>query len=94
MAAARRIDFPSTLDSTFVVPDIQEVRRQPKPRKRRHALVAQWIERPSPERKATSPILVEGTHETPPTIMHGALLLFSLKPSRLVRLVHHEATPL
>lgn len=27
------------------------------------ALVAQWIERPSPERKATSPILVEGTHE-------------------------------
>lgn len=70
------------------------VRRQPKPRKRRHALVAQWIERPSPERKATSPILVEGTHETPPTIMHGALLLFSLKPSRLVRLVHHEATPL
>lgn len=68
--------------------------RQPKPRKRRHALVAQWIERPSPERKATSPILVEGTHETPPTIMHGALLLFSLKPSRLVRLVHHEATPL
>lgn len=62
--------------------------------KRRHALVAQWIERPPPERKATSPILVEGTHETPPTIMHGALLLFSLKPSRLVRLVHHEATPL
>lgn len=31
--------------------------------KRCHALVAQWIERPSPERKATSPILVEGTHE-------------------------------
>ena len=26
-----------------------------------HALVAQWIERPPPERKATSPILVEGT---------------------------------
>ena len=25
------------------------------------ALVAQWIERPPPERKATSPILVEGT---------------------------------
>lgn len=62
--------------------------------KRRHALVAQWIERPSPERKATSPILVEGTHETPPTIMHGALLLFSLTPSRLVRFVHYEATPL
>lgn len=62
--------------------------------KRRHALVAQWIERPPPERKATSPILVEGTHETPSTIMHGFSLLFSLKPSRLVRLVHHEATPL
>lgn len=62
--------------------------------KRRHALVAQWIERPPPERKATSPILVEGTHETPPTIMHGFSLLFSLTPSRLVRFVHHEATPL
>ena len=70
------------------------VRRQPKPRKRRHALVAQWIERPPPERKATSPILVEGTHETPSTIMHGFSLLFSLTPSRLVRFVHHEATPL
>ena len=67
----------------------------PKPRKRRHALVAQWIERPSPERKVTSPILVEGTHETPPIIMRGVIpLLFSLTPSRLVRLVHHEATPL
>ena len=31
--------------------------------KRCHALVAQWIERPPPERKVTSPILVEGTHE-------------------------------
>lgn len=62
--------------------------------KRRHALVAQWIERPPPERKATSPILVEGTHETPSTIMHGFSLLFSLTPSRLVRFVHHEATPL
>lgn len=49
LAAARRIDFPSTLDSMFVVPAI--------------ALVAQWIERPPPERKVTSPILVEGTHE-------------------------------
>ena len=38
-------------------------RRHPRPRKRCHALVAQWIERPPPERKATSPILVEGTHE-------------------------------
>lgn len=63
--------------------------------KRRHALVAQWIERPSPERKATSPILVEGTHEN--SANHNAwspLLLFSLTPSRLVRFVHHEATPL
>lgn len=54
--------------------------------KRRHALVAQWIERPPPERKATSPILVEGTHEN--SANHNArspLLLFSLKPSRLVR---------
>lgn len=45
-------------------------RRQPKPRKRRHALVAQWIERPPPERKATSPILVEGTHEN--SVNHNA----------------------
>mgnify|MGYP007097048505 CR=1 FL=1 len=52
-----------TLDSMLVVPDIQGFRRHPRPRKRRHALVAQWIERPSPERKVTSPILVEGTHE-------------------------------
>lgn len=58
------------------------------------ALVAQWIERPSPERKATSPILVEGTHENSANHNARALLLFSLKPSRLVRLVHHEATPL
>lgn len=78
----------------FVVPDIQGFRRHTQAAKRRHALVAQWIERPPPERKATSPILVEGTHETPSTIMHGALLLFSLTPSRLVRFVHHEATPL
>ena len=69
------------------------VRRHPAA-KRRHALVAQWIERPPPERKATSPILVEGTHETPSTIMHGFSLLFSLTPSRLVRFVHYEATPL
>lgn len=60
-------------------------RHHPRPRKRCHALVAQWIERPSPERKVTSPILVEGTHETPPIIMRGVLLLFSLTPSRLVR---------
>lgn len=93
MAAARRIGFPSTLDSMFVVPDTGGS-GVTQAAKRCHALVAQWIERPPPERKATSPILVEGTHETPPTIMHGALLLFSLKPSRLVRLVHHEATPL
>ena len=86
MAAARRIDFPSTLDSMFVVPDIQGFRRHTQAAKRRHALVAQWIERPPPERKATSPILVEGTHEN--SVNHNAwspLLLFSLKPSRLVR---------
>lgn len=69
----------------FVVPDIQGFRRHTQAAKRRHALVAQWIERPPPERKATSPILVEGTHETPSTIMHGFSLLFSLTPSRLVR---------
>lgn len=63
LAAARRIDFPSTLDSMLVVPDIQGFRRHTQAAKRRHALVAQWIERPPPERKATSPILVEGTHE-------------------------------
>lgn len=93
MAAARRIGFPSTLDSMFVVPDTGGS-GVTQAAKRRHALVAQWIERPPPERKATSPILVEGTHETPPTIMHGFSLLFSLTPSRLVRFVHHEATPL
>lgn len=38
--------------------------------KRCHALVAQWIERPPPERKATSPILVEGTHEN--SVNHNA----------------------
>lgn len=85
--------FPLHIDSMFVVPDTGGS-GVTQAAKRCHALVAQWIERPPPERKATSPILVEGTHETPPTIMHGALLLFSLKPSRLVRLVHHEATPL
>lgn len=53
--------------------------------KRRHALVAQWIERPPPERKATSPILVEGTHETPPTIMHGFSLLSHAVAPRTVR---------
>ena len=44
--------------------------------KRRHALVAQWIERPPPERKATSPILVEGTHEN--SANHNARILSSL----------------
>lgn len=47
----------------LVVPDIQGVQASPQAAKRRHALVAQWIERPPPERKAASPILVEGTHE-------------------------------
>ena len=55
--------FPATLDSMLVVPDIQGVQASPQAAKRRHALVAQWIERPPPERKAASPILVEGTHE-------------------------------
>ena len=63
LAAARRIDFPLHIDSMLVVPDIQGVQASPQAAKRRHALVAQWIERPPPERKATSPILVEGTHE-------------------------------
>ena len=76
MAAARRIDFPSTLDSMFVVPDIQGFRRHTQAAKRRHALVAQWIERPPPERKATSPILVEGTHEN--SVNHNARILSSL----------------
>lgn len=44
--------------------------------KRRHALVAQWIERPPPERKATSPILVEGTHEN--SVNHNERILSSL----------------
>lgn len=62
MAAARRIDFPlhsirCLLYRTYNGSGVIQAA------KRRHALVAQWIERPSPERKATSPILVEGTHE-------------------------------
>lgn len=44
--------------------------------KRCHALVAQWIERPPPERKATSPILVEGTHEN--SANHNERILSSL----------------
>ena len=75
MAAARRIDFPSTLDSMFVVPDIQG-QASTQAAKRRHALVAQWIERPPPERKATSPILVEGTHEN--SVNHNERILSSL----------------
>ena len=74
LAAARRIDFPSTLDSMFVVPDIQWFVTQAA--KRCHALVAQWIERPPPERKATSPILVEGTHEN--SANHNERILSSL----------------
>ena len=85
LAAARRIDFPlhsirCLLYRTYNGPGVTQAA------KRRHALVAQWIERPPPERKATSPILVEGTHEN--SANHNArspLLLFSLKPSRLVR---------
>lgn len=75
MAAARRIDFPSTLDSMFVVPDTGGS-GVTQAAKRRHALVAQWIERPPPERKATSPILVEGTHEN--SVNHNARILSSL----------------
>lgn len=60
----------------FVVPDIQGFRRHTQAAKRRHALVAQWIERPPPERKATSPILVEGTHEN--SVNHNARILSSL----------------
>lgn len=69
MAAARRIGFPSTLDSMFVVPDTGGS-GVTQAAKRCHALVAQWIERPPPERKATSPILVEGTHEN--SVNHNA----------------------
>lgn len=62
LAAARRIDFPlhsirCLLYRTYNGPGVTQAA------KRRHALVAQWIERPPPERKVTSPILVEGTHE-------------------------------
>lgn len=62
LAAARRIVFPSThrFDVCCTGHTGSGVTQAAK---RRHALVAQWIERPSPERKATSPILVEGTHE-------------------------------
>lgn len=70
----------------FVVPRTYSGSGVTQAAKRCHALVAQWIERPPPERKATSPILVEGTHEN--SANHNArspLLLFSLKPSRLVR---------
>ena len=93
-AAAFFVSISSSTLERCVVPGIQGFGITPGRENDAIALVAQWIERPPPERKATSPILVEGTHETPPIIMHGALLLFSLKPSHLVRLVHHEATPL
>lgn len=56
------------------------VRRHTQAAKRRHALVAQWIERPPPERKATSPILVEGTHEN--SVNHNARILSSLSRRR------------
>lgn len=62
-AAAFFVSISSSTLERCVVPDIQGIRRHPRPRKRRHALVTQWIERPPPERKVTSPILVEGTHE-------------------------------
>lgn len=52
------------------------VQASPQAAKRCHALVAQWIERPPPERKATSPILVEGTHEN--SANHNERILSSL----------------
>lgn len=75
MAAARRIDFPSThrFDVCCTGHTGSGVTQAAK---RRHALVAQWIERPPPERKATSPILVEGTHEN--SVNHNERILSSL----------------
>lgn len=61
--------FPLHIDSMFVVPDTGGS-GVTQAAKRCHALVAQWIERPPPERKATSPILVEGTHEN--SVNHNA----------------------
>ncbi len=61
-------------------------RHHPRPRKRCHRPCSSVDRAPPPERKVTSPILVEGTHEN--SANHNArspLLLFSLKPSRLVR---------
>lgn len=74
LAAARRIDFPLHSIRCLLYRTYR-VRRHPAA-KRRHALVAQWIERPPPERKATSPILVEGTHEN--SVNHNARILSSL----------------
>lgn len=85
-AAAFFVSISSSTLERCVVPDIQGFGITPGRENDAIALVAQWIERPPPERKATSPILVEGTHEN--SANHNArspLLLFSLKPSRLVR---------
>lgn len=75
-AAAFFVSISSSTLERCVVPDIQGFRRHTQAAKRRHALVAQWIERPPPERKATSPILVEGTHEN--SVNHNARILSSL----------------
>lgn len=85
-AAAFFVSISSSTLERCVVPDIQGFGITPGRENDAIALVAQWIERPPPERKVTSPILVEGTHEN--SANHNArspLLLFSLKPSRLVR---------
>lgn len=60
----------------FVVPRTYSGSGVTQAAKRCHALVAQWIERPPPERKATSPILVEGTHEN--SANHNERILSSL----------------
>lgn len=62
-AAAFFVSISSSTLERCVVPDIQGFGITPGRENDAIALVAQWIERPSPERKVTSPILVEGTHE-------------------------------
>lgn len=62
-AAAFFVSISSSTLERCVVPDIQGFGITPGRENDAIALVAQWIERPPPERKVTSPILVEGTHE-------------------------------
>lgn len=75
-AAAFFVSISSSTLERCVVPDIQGFGITPSRENDAIALVAQWIERPSPERKATSPILVEGTHEN--SVNHNARILSSL----------------